>query len=293
MLVLRSLMRCEQARRSEILSEFVQKRHPLQQTLDRSEALREALILDARLGVPADGDWVSAEELVAEDSPELARRMEFLLGLRGKRDAAMALAGSYARWLAGPAIVSYLLERRAPDLSPANVAVRFSEYGNVDAVAFRRGDFAALPSDPDLAHIDAVILPDEGESLRWLRQSLEDHLAPVIGGVRAITRVGERALWGRCADLCAHAFLAAGREIGTDAGSKAEAFVSAPESPLNGRTRFFAIEHAGREQTCLVSGVCCQGYKVPGYGYCATCPLLSQEELERGAREALAREALA
>ncbi|MBZ0316210.1 MAG: (2Fe-2S)-binding protein [Anaerolineae bacterium] len=58
-------------------------------------------------------------------------------------------------------------------------------------------------------------------------------------------------------------------------------------SPLRGKTGVIWIEHHGHPHPFLQRGACCLSYKVPEYGYCSTCPLLSQEEREQRLRQHL------
>lgn len=253
-------------------------------------AMRD-LCVPAACGRPPDAEsWLSARDVV-EDPGAFVRAQLNNSGARSAgavRDVAIDLAGdvSWRAW--GAPILFYAVERRVPDLAPGNVLLRY-ESGYLAEVAFPGGRFAALAGDP-LAGEAARVFGREAEMRRWMRESLEDLLGPLIREIRAATRVGERTLWGRASDLAAQRFLWTGELCGDWAwcGVEAEAFVKAEGSPLNRNNAFFEVEHGGRRGAFMRRSVCCREYRAPGGGHCEQCPLLPRQELERRALEVLA-----
>ncbi|BBL80957.1 hypothetical protein RxyAA322_28110 [Rubrobacter xylanophilus] len=259
-----------------------------------SEALRlinpERHYFGMRTGAVEGGEWVAATTLVS-DGGLVGRQLERAQdrwGLR-RREAAAYLVGSYAWGVGGPAVAAYVLARRIPDLSPENVHVRLDEGGGIPEAAVSDERFAALASDPAAGHPDAVTVAGEEELLGWMRERLLAGLEPLADLVGAITRVGARTLWGRAADLLAQSFLMVGGDTPDQVRymQDARAFVSG--LPFGERVGFFVVESAGRRRAFMRRSVCCQAYKNPEYGYCLSCPVLSQEERERRAAEELAK----
>jgi ferric iron reductase protein FhuF len=205
------------------------------------------------------------------------------------RNSAIGVIGGLAWQVGGAALFVYATERRVPDLSPENVMLRLAD-GDLEEVAFVSGRFAAMESDPESPSATVVFENEDG--LRdHLREGIEGMVSPVVDHIRDAMRVSKRTMWNRASDLVAQRLLQFGEVAVADkrwCGREAEKLVKFPGSSLDGATGFFVVEHAGREETCMVRGCCCHGYKDPEHGYCDTCPLLSREELEKRAVEAVA-----
>src|SRR5215207_8931974 len=167
---------------------------PLAATLARIAAL-DPHSLAAGLGDPEPG-WFPAAELCDAASGRLAEGLAHVSRRypnAERRAAGAFFVGHYAWYLVGAAIGSYLAERRIPDLLPANVALRYSTYtwhagdqsGAAESMEVRyvRGHFAALADDPAIAHSDALLLPNAPALRDWLREALEQHMAPLIDAV--------------------------------------------------------------------------------------------------------------
>jgi hypothetical protein len=250
------------------------------------------LYVPASIGTQGGEGWVSAGEIVGDAGAFVREQLRGARARPGfvKRDAAMSLVGDIPWWVWGAAILLYATERRVPDLSPRNVLLRY-EAGYLEEAAFASGDFAALARDPEAASA-ARVFADEGTMRDWMRACLERLLSPLVPEVRAVTRVGERTLWGRASDLVAQRFLWTGELCGDWpwCGREAEAFVKAPGSPLNRNNAFFDVEHAGRRGVFMRRSVCCQEYRSPGGDQCEQCPMLPQAERVRRAREVLSGE---
>jgi hypothetical protein len=264
---------------------------PLARPFARMAGMKDELYLFARLGAPEDdGEWVSLSkeiedgELVGEQLRTMKEEWEV-----DNRGAAIGVVGGLAWQVGGAALFVYATERRVPDLSPENVLLRL-EQGGIAEVAFASGRFSALASDPDSDAASAVFESEDGMR-DHLREGLEAAISPVVDHVRSHLRVSKRTMYNRASDLLGQRLLQFGDTGVADGewcGREAERLVRSPDSPLDGATRFFAVENGGRREVFIVRGCCCHGYKHPEHGYCDSCPLLSQEELERRASEALA-----
>ncbi len=262
---------------------------PLTPSFERMAEMKDELYLFARLGVPPEGDgWVSMSR-VAEDGEFVRGQLQAIKEKwdLDNRNAAIGLVGALAWQVGGAALFVYATERRVPDLAPDNVMLRLVD-GGLAEVAFVSGRFAALSGDTEVESATAVF-EDEDGLRRHLREGVEGMLSPVVDNVRAAMRVSKRTMWNRASDLIGQRLLQFGESVADKAwcGHEAERLVKSSGSPLDGATRFFVVEHGGREEVCIVRGCCCQAYKDPEHGYCGTCPLLSQEELERLAVEAM------
>jgi len=264
---------------------FARARSPLAATLARISALDEYLA--AEVGAPRDGDWIRPTELVAADGAPLRAVLARIGGrwqTADRRIHAAFFVNDYVWRLAGATIAAYLSEGRAPDTSAGNVAFRFDAEGSASPPTFLTARFAALVGDDEAQAAKAQVVRDRARLRGWLRQRLETHLELIVASLRALSPLGRRAQWSLAADACASAFLWAGGKLGDEDAAQAEAtaFLAAPSSQLRARPSFLTLEHAGGSETFLLRASCCLSYKLPGHQYCATCPLLpEQERVER------------
>jgi hypothetical protein len=204
--------------------------------------------------------------------------------------------GEYSWYVPLAAITAYLTEKRVPDLSQENVALRFRTYtwhegdesGEAQRldVRFLSGRFACLPDDTAADHPDALVLPNADALREHLRTTLEAHLTPIIERVYAETKLSRHAQWMLVADSCAALFLHSGQALGDEAYARAEgmAFVKAPGSPMNNnKTGYISLQYLDHCDTFRARGGCCRYYTVSESGddYCTTCVLRKPEERDQ------------
>jgi ferric iron reductase protein FhuF len=171
--------------------------------LSLAPVLRALAALRARRGEAA-GDGIAPGLLVADSrgwtpASELAsgvRLDDFLAAAERRWNApphvAAALAWKcYSYWVALPAVLGWATARQFPLVSAGEVLVRYSD----------RQPFLQVGLDhPRVAELD-----DEDALLTALRTSLVDeHLAPVLEGIRERVHLGRRTLWGSLASGVAH-----------------------------------------------------------------------------------------
>jgi hypothetical protein len=265
---------------------------PLAATLARAAAL-DGHTFAADLGDPDPG-WFLATALYDANCTRLAEGLAHAIRQypnADRRTTGAFFVGHYAWYLAGAAIYTYLAERRIPDLSSENVVLRYSTYtwhagdqsGEAESmdVRFVRGHFAALADDPAARHPDAVLLPSSLALRDWLREALEQHMAPLIDAIHTHTRLGKRAQWNLVADSCARLFQYAGQRLDDEPRGCAEglAFIQSPASPMRAsHTRYLTLECNGHLTTFVERGGCCLYYRVEPGQNCSTCPLRPTEE---------------
>jgi hypothetical protein len=132
--------------------------------------------------------------------------------------AAAALAWKcYTYWLALPALIGYAGARRVPLPQPDAVLVRYSANQPFLRMALYRPVIAVLRSDPLAAfavpgrrsrqHGFQVVVYDNDAALRQeMRRALvDDHLEPLMAGIRERVHLGRRTLMGSLASGAAHA----------------------------------------------------------------------------------------
>jgi ferric iron reductase protein FhuF len=237
--------------------------------------------LDLVVGMPDEDGWIAAMDLAAAAAPERAEIMRRIAAANQTQDrhvVAMWFWNAYTWPVLMGSVLSYVLERRVPDLAPANIMLHWNDAGMTDGAAFRSGHFVALPDDPAVDDEDCTIVPDRDALHAVLVEQITQHyVPPMLDMLAAHSPLGTRALWATVADRCAGTVIQTVTELGTDT-CRHEVAALLRDAPLHGTTGVLAVEHDGREAFFLRRGGCCYSYKLPQYGYCATCPLLPIEE---------------
>jgi Ferric iron reductase FhuF-like transporter/FhuF 2Fe-2S C-terminal domain len=251
---------------------------PLAQTLARARRL--SAYLQPQVGEPGGEGWAAALDPLRADRPLLAQLVAATQARLRTRSAAMigsALLQGYQWPLIGAAVACYLIDRRVPDLSAANVLVRYGAAHDADALALRSGRFTALPDDPAAAHPDATVVAGREALREALRAGVEAHMGEAIALICAHLGCGPRGLWLSVADRLAGTLIwlmqAHGQAPAAQIENEVEALIRAPGSPLSSRQiGLIALTHHGRSEVFLDRATCCYWYRTDGGEYCSTCP---------------------
>ncbi|WP_256788217.1 (2Fe-2S)-binding protein [Frankia sp. AvcI1] len=250
------------------------------------------------LGVPTGPGWADCAFLSgpAGVTRSLARIARSHPGA-SPEVAASYLANWYAAAVVAPAVASYVLLRRVPDLEPAGMSLRELDSGWFDRTALHLpvgtvlADAAlAGPVDRTTARHSGSDRPDRvvGDlaALRGvLVEEVLSHLGPFVRELRARVRLGYPALWGAVAAQCARAFLLTERATGDpDTGrQEADAFFERAAPTMRARPRWHEFVHRGRSYTGMRCGSCCLAHRL-GEEYCTTCPFTDDADRERRMR---------
>jgi hypothetical protein len=169
--------------------------------------------------------WIPAGALVS------GAGLTALLGTAERRwhaqpHAAAALAWKcYTYWSALPALVGYAGARRVPLPRRSDVLVRYQENQPFLRMALRHPTVAVLRGDPLAAYavpgrrspvhgFRVVVCDDDAALLREMRRALVDeHLEPLMAGIRERVHLGRRTLWGSLASGAAHALARAADSV--------------------------------------------------------------------------------
>ncbi len=266
--------------------------HPLAETLLRSVNLNKYFYAD--IG-DLEADWFAGEDLLNEGNPlldEILAHQALHHPHMDSRTRGSYLIGEYSWNVPAVAVTAYLAEKRVPDLSLNNLALRVSKYtwheggstGEAERMdaRFLSGRFAALPDDPAANHPDAIIVPDALALREWLRQSIEGHFKPLIERVHTKTRLSRHSQWCLVADSCASLFLNGGLVLDNESYGTAEglAFVKTEGSPMkNPNTGFISLTYLDHQETFRERGGCCRYYTLVEDGHkCTSCVLRKPEE---------------
>lgn len=254
---------------------------PLAASLHQLSALHASF--DARTGSQHGDGWISAPTLMQPESPYLIRLLEqagVVYGTPDRQIWASFFMNSYAWLVASVSLGCYLAAERVPDLTPANVSLRFNQdAGYAAGISFANSRFWALPDDIAAGHPDATIMPDRAALRDTLRRQIETHMRDLIPALRAQASFGTRALWITVADRCA-GFLFWLHQQRPDAIPRdqlvreTDALIHVPESPFNNPlTAIHTPDGCGDDPLTLQRGACCLNYKRPDGNYCESCPI--------------------
>ena len=256
--------------------------HPIEDTLARLAGVDEHFRSQLLTKPDAQAGWRSAAEITMAGTPHLDGILAHV-ALRYKvitRPPAVSLwFGQYAFGVMTVAIACYLVEQRVPDLTSANVQVRFDGDGNPAAFAWCGRSFAALPEDPAAHHPDCMVFSSRKALREHLLNQIITHLTPLVEALRVLSSFGRPALWALAADSSASAFTWIAELLGDTALGleEARAFSAAP-SLLHRKRDFIPVEHCGLTYTMLDRVSCCLYFKVEDGDYCSTCPHRPPEE---------------
>ncbi len=256
--------------------------HPIEETFAKLASLRPDRQTWLLTQTDSQPGWLSAADLAAESSPHISELIQRSLSQyksESLRPPAMLWFGHYAYALEAIVFACFLIERRAPDLSPKNIQLRFDKTGEVESIAWVGRSFAALPDDSHALHSDCILLPTREALREYMHRQLLENFAPLIDSVSAFSSLGKPGLWAIAADYSAYAFTTLGEMMGDESiGVEESRLFSATKSKLSVKRNFIPIEHIGTTHYLLDRASCCLYYKVEGGGYCHSCPHRPMEE---------------
>jgi len=257
---------------------------------------------------PAEGDWVSFNELLKEHSALrdqlLAFEAERCPGLDDKGQVAFLLGGvmHYLMIVVAPLVI---MGRQVPVLTADSLAFRTREVpwqhgkesGTYQAIDWRFADDAFWTDQGGDLPAGAVAVASAEALYAQLNIQLAELFAPLIERFKAISRLSRGAQWRQAADALAGAFLTTGQTLHMEAAARAVAdtLIGDPRSPLhNSKTGFvdIVVDHPAKpdqtiRQTYRARGGCCRYYTADSGHLCSTCVLVKPEERDERLRNHL------
>jgi hypothetical protein len=198
-----------------------------------------------------------------------------LTGASDRKLLATWISGWVVHWVLGPALVTWLDERRVPPLDDDTVAVWWAGADGA-FVCLGTGRWAVLSGDA-LAHdpdVDSVA--DEAALAALFHDRIVALLEPIFAAFHSAGRVGSRQQWLQARDRIAlilqEAAAAAGREKAGVAAARA--LIERPGSPLSApRGGFESYRVAPRQLTVVYHrATCCLALRGTDGISCLACP---------------------
>lgn len=236
-------------------------------------------------GLPADGltaDGLPADGLTDADlSRGIADRGRDV-GTDEDRVATVLYLHSYAYRVAAPMLAAWVLHGRVPDVSAANLSLRFNAIGRPQDVTMRAPRVYALPGD---SMTDAEVVPVADLAGAAIEVLLTRHLLPLMTRLRPFGKLGLPVAKGSVASQigAALSFIDAQSAAPWQTVSRiALEFLERTTAEIAGQgvSGDMQLQQAGeREGVIFRRGTCCLIYRVPDKGYCGGCPLRTRDEL--------------
>lgn len=153
-------------------------------------------------------------------------------------------------------------------MSARDTVVRPLDEAPFVVVGLREARLAVTAGDPCAGAPGTVTVPDEAALLALVRGVLvRDHLAPLIGELRARTRTGERGLWGSVAESLAAPLYGHGSALPGAAGAVRD-LLDGLGPPVAG-----LVEPSG-EPPGVRRRTCCLWASLPDRSPCPSCCLI-------------------
>lgn len=257
---------------------------------DRPESLAETLAIAGQVGERfaisigggAAPGFLPADGLTDEDLFHGIADRGRDVGTNEDRVATVLFLQTYVYRVAAPMLAAWVLHGRIPDVSAANLALRFNAVGRPQDVAMRAPRVYALPDD---IMSDAEVIPVTDLAGAAIDVLLARHLLPVMERLRPFGELGLPIAKGSVASQIGMAltFIDAQSAVRWQTvGRIALEFFDRTTHEIAGQGASGDMHYkqvGERDGITFRRGTCCLVYRAPGKGYCGGCPLRSWEEL--------------
>jgi ferric iron reductase protein FhuF len=196
-----------------------------------------------------------------------------------RRTIAAAFALRYG-WSAGMAIAPYMLRSCVPTIPLDNVSFKFHDNTLFERVALHRPAGAMLRQGGEVPHPLVHWLPSRPALLGWLRQSLMQQAQPIVETLYEWSRFSTKGLWGMITSSWGSQFIQICGEIDEQHNglSYAAPFFTGNDAVSEMQPQFYPVTYNQVTHIYHRRSTCCRYYLLPQGHYCASCPLISQEE---------------
>jgi hypothetical protein len=234
------------------------------------------------MGQPRDPGWLPGTALMtASEGPfqALLARIGERLHTSDRRTIAASFALRYG-WSSGVAMAPYLLYHCVPKITLDNVSFKFNENGSFERAALHHPEGVMLSQDGVVPHPSIRWLSSPQTLLECLRASLVQQAQPVVDALYAWSHFSMRGIWGMITSAwgsqCIHIFGEIGEQ--TQGLSWVRQFFAGNDVVSQMQPQFYPVTYQHVTHVYHRGASCCRYYLVRQGHYCASCPLISQEE---------------
>jgi FhuF 2Fe-2S C-terminal domain len=237
------------------------------------------------IGIPENSpQWIHGADFTqASDGP--FRALLDRIGNRLRTSDRKTIAASFALrfgWAASAAIGPCLVHRCVPDISLANVSLRFREDTFFERTAIYSPAGSVLSNDPGAGHplTRSVSVEDPASLLLLLRSELQRQASPVVDAMCKWSGFSKKGAWGMLTSSWAALFVHVYERLGsqTDALPVMQAFFKGADEVASMQPRMHPVTLGSVTHLYQRRASCCRYYLLPQGSLCASCPLVSQEE---------------
>jgi FhuF 2Fe-2S C-terminal domain len=256
--------------------------------------------------------WISGEAFTnAFEGPfyELLERIGARIQTADRKIIAASFVLRFA-WSAGVAVAPFLLEQCVPDVRLENVSLKFNRSNLFEKVSLHvaqgvsnaqsgvaeqltvtsnncdRGPTYPVSTEPHIQPLDP-----NNPLLAALWTTLVEQAQPVVDALYAWSHFSKRAMWGQITSSWGSQFTTIFGQLHRhlEALDHARLFFDLPGFLMGARPTFYLVNHLQITRVYQRRASCCLYFKLPNGSYCASCPLISQDERVRRNKEWIAR----
>jgi ferric iron reductase protein FhuF len=235
------------------------------------------------MGKPTGPGWLCGVDLINPGQEPLCHLFN-ALGAQWQTADRRTLVASFALrygWSAGVAIAPFLLCRLVPNVTLENISIKFAgPYHLFERVALHRAEGMIFSTEYS-QNLGTLHIASSLHQLRQsLRQTLIQQATPIVEALHQWSRFSIRALWGMITSSWGSQFVQIMQQIGAqEAGlTEAERFFDGHDMVAQMRPHFYPVTHQQGTRIFHRRSACCRYYLIPHGGYCASCPLIPEEE---------------
>jgi hypothetical protein len=234
------------------------------------------------MGQPRGRGWIPGIGLMtAREGPlqVLLERIGEGLHTADRRTIAASFALRYG-WSSSMAIAPYLLYHCVPKITLDNVSFKFHDNTSFERAALHQPEGVMLDQDGVESHPLILQTPSSDALLAWLRESLVHQAQPVVDTLYEWSHFSVRGLWGMITSAWGSQFIHIFGEI--DDQPKALPIVrqlfAGNDLAAQMQPEFYPVRYQHTMHVYHRGASCCRYYLLRRGQYCASCPLISQEE---------------
>jgi len=234
------------------------------------------------IGQPRGTGWILGTALMtAREGPFNALLCRIGEGLHtsDRRTIAASFALRYG-WSSGVAIAPCLLYHCVPKITLDNVSFKFHENTAFERAALHQPEGVMLPQDGMAPHPSIQWLPSPQALLGWLRASLVQQAQPIVDALYEWSHFSMRGIWGMITSAWGSQFINIFGEI--DEQQHALPYVrqlfEGNDVVSQMQPYFYPVTYQHATHVYHRGASCCRYYLLRQGQYCASCPLISQEE---------------
>jgi ferric iron reductase protein FhuF len=234
------------------------------------------------IGEPHGPGWILGTALMtATEGPfeALLVRIGERLQTADRRTIAASFALRYG-WSAGVAFAPYLLYACVPTIALDNVSFKFTDHGSFERAALHHAVGVMLPHDGVAPHPSVQWLSSPQALLAWLRTSLVHQAQPVVDALHVWSHFSVRGLWRLITSAWSSQCMQIFGEIGeqTQGLSWLRHFFAGNDVVSQMQPQLYPVTYQHVTHVYHRGASCCRYYRLRQGHYCASCPLISQEE---------------